>query len=231
LIDWAGERTSSTIWSCLAAHAAVLHLDGVERHPLTHKLSGALECQTVADHPILIGAAEQYMVPHSRCNELREDELVAAGYQVLTRAGTSGVDTFIRQRKSLFVFFQGHPEYDALSLLGEYRRDVRRYLRQETDTYPAMPMNYFDAATEQKLTAFRERAMSLRTDALLAEFPDADAQSSIASVWRPSAVRIYRNWLSSILLQALRRKSDELAAPSAGPWPANSERDRFEISA
>ncbi len=237
LIDWAGERTPSTIWSCLAAHAAVLHLDGIERHPLKQKLSGALECQTVADHSMLAGAADRYLVPHSRCNELREDELITAGYRILSRTGPSGVDTFVRQRKSLFVFFQGHPEYDALSLLGEYRRDVRRYLRQETGAYPAMPANYFDAATERKLAAFRERAMSLRTDALMDDFPDAQACSPINSVWRSSAVRIYRNWLSLILLQALRRKSDELAASSAAgnsirPWPAaNDGHGRFEISA
>src|SRR5579872_5094920 len=29
IIDWARTNTRSTIWSCLAAHAAVLHLDGV----------------------------------------------------------------------------------------------------------------------------------------------------------------------------------------------------------
>ena len=96
------------------------------------------------------------------------------------------------------MFFQGHPEYDALSLLGEYRRDVRRYLRRETGPYPAMPVNYFDAATERKLAAFCERAMSLRTDALMDEFPDAQARSPITKGWRSSAVRIYRNWLSLI---------------------------------
>ena len=34
VIDWAREHTHSTIWSCLAAHAAVLHTDGIERRPL-----------------------------------------------------------------------------------------------------------------------------------------------------------------------------------------------------
>src|SRR6478672_2954132 len=34
LIDWAKVNTRSTIWSCLAAHAAVLHLDGIARRQL-----------------------------------------------------------------------------------------------------------------------------------------------------------------------------------------------------
>jgi homoserine O-succinyltransferase len=34
LIEWAADHTTSTAWSCLAAHAVVFHLDGIERRPL-----------------------------------------------------------------------------------------------------------------------------------------------------------------------------------------------------
>src|SRR5579862_9380020 len=44
LVDWADAHTISTVWSCLAAHAAVLRLDGIERRPLAGKLSGVFEC-------------------------------------------------------------------------------------------------------------------------------------------------------------------------------------------
>ena len=37
-----------------------------------------------------------------------------------------GVDTFIKQDAGLFIFFQGHPEYEAQTLMGEYRRDISR---------------------------------------------------------------------------------------------------------
>ena len=40
VVDWAEEHTVSTIWSCLAAHAAVLHLDSVQRRPLRKKHQG-----------------------------------------------------------------------------------------------------------------------------------------------------------------------------------------------
>src|SRR6202000_1633981 len=40
LVDWAEIGTLSTMFSCLAAHAAVLHLDGIVRRPLARKLSG-----------------------------------------------------------------------------------------------------------------------------------------------------------------------------------------------
>src|SRR6185312_1826605 len=40
VIDWARENTVSSVCSCLAVHGAVLHLDGVERHPLSDKCIG-----------------------------------------------------------------------------------------------------------------------------------------------------------------------------------------------
>src|SRR4029079_7162486 len=40
IIDWANENTSSSIYSCLAVHGAVLHQDGIERHALPDKCIG-----------------------------------------------------------------------------------------------------------------------------------------------------------------------------------------------
>src|SRR2546430_811818 len=103
LIDWAEANTVSTVWSCLAAHAAVLHLDGIARHPLAEKCFGVFDCVSAVDHPLTAGQA-RISVPHSRWNELREDELRSFGYDVLTRSAQVGVDMFARQRGSLFVF-------------------------------------------------------------------------------------------------------------------------------
>ena len=41
LVDWARTDTSSTVWSCLAAHAAILHLDGIARRRRATKLSSS----------------------------------------------------------------------------------------------------------------------------------------------------------------------------------------------
>lgn len=49
LIDWAKEHTASTILSCLAAHAGVLHLDGVERRPLPAKCTGVFAFEAQRD--------------------------------------------------------------------------------------------------------------------------------------------------------------------------------------
>src|SRR5207302_8356539 len=50
LVDWADDHTHSSIWSCLASHAAVLHLDGIERRPLGTKRFGVFECEAASDH-------------------------------------------------------------------------------------------------------------------------------------------------------------------------------------
>jgi homoserine O-succinyltransferase/O-acetyltransferase len=55
VIKWAGVGTSSTIWSCLAVHASVLHLDDVDRQPLCEKCIGVFEQSRITNHPMMTG--------------------------------------------------------------------------------------------------------------------------------------------------------------------------------
>ncbi len=193
IIDWAKTNTRSTIWSCLAAHAAVLHLDGIERRRLETKCSGVFACEQAARDRLTAGAPAALKIAHSRLNEVRESDLVKGGYRVLTRSNEAGVDIFVRQFESRFVFFQGHPEYDALALQREYLRDIGRYLARERDVYPALPVDYFDAATEGKLARFQRLAKHQRHPALAAELPALDLRCDIAA--GTAAAAIFRNWL------------------------------------
>jgi homoserine O-succinyltransferase len=111
----------------------------------------------------------------------------------------------VKQRKSLFVFFQGHPEYEADTLLLEYRRDIRRFLRRERDLYPAMPQGYFDDDTVDVLTAVRKRALSDRREELLADFPTTLVAAKLRNTWHSEAVCVYRNWLLYLRAQKDRR--------------------------
>jgi hypothetical protein len=45
--------------------------------------------------------------------------VAACGYEVLARTDDTEVDTFIKQESSLFLFFQGHPEYESDTLYRE----------------------------------------------------------------------------------------------------------------
>lgn len=109
LIDWAKTNTRSTIWSCLAAHAAVLHLDRIGRLRLPTKCHGIFDCEPVANDALTRAAPAPFKVSHSRLNEVAESDLTRAGYQVLTRSAQAGVDVFVRQYASRFVFFRAIP--------------------------------------------------------------------------------------------------------------------------
>ena len=197
LLDWAEQSTYSTILSCLAAHAGILHMDGIARQRLAGKRFGVFECVRVCDHP-LTAFSDVLQMPHSRWNDVSEEALRACGYQVLMRSAEAGVDMFVKEKKSLFVFFQGHPEYDAVTLLLEYRRDLGRYLRGERDAYPAIPKGYLDEETERQLERLRQRALLDRREALLADFPTATAAAGVRNKWRASAEHFYRNWLAYV---------------------------------
>jgi homoserine O-succinyltransferase/O-acetyltransferase len=207
LVDWARDNTASTIWSCLAAHAVVLYADGIERQPLEEKLFGVFDYDTAATHP-LMGGMTRLRVPHSRYNDVRAAALTASGYTVLSRSKTAGVDSFLREERggSLFVFFQGHPEYDTNSLAREYRRDVGRYLRGERDHYPAAPQGYLAADAIALADRFRARAINDRRAELLADFPMTAVETALDNSWRRSAVGIYRNWIDQLQLRNAGRR-------------------------
>jgi len=211
LIDWAAERTVSTVWSCLAAHAAAFHLDGIERHRRRVKLSGVFACERVTDHPLVASDTARWCTPHSRYNDLPEEALVEHGYEILSRAAGAGADIFVKRADSVFVFLQGHPEYDAGALSREYRRDVARYLVGRRDDYPELPSGYFDATTAGALLEFREQAMHRRDAELLGRLELVLAGGAVTNPWRPAALRLFANWLS--LLDDGRPATIDWAAP------------------
>ena len=193
LVDWAKTNTRSTIWSCPVAHAAVLHLDGIERQRLPQKYSGVYDCARVADDPLTGDLPSSIRISHSRLDEVREKDLAARGYRILTRSQQAGVDIFARDYDSRFIFFQGHPEYDALALQREYMRDIARYLSGERDHYPAVPASYFDTETEEVLAKFEHRARAERKAELAAELPGLTLRPGTPA--GGAATTIFRNWI------------------------------------
>jgi homoserine O-succinyltransferase len=201
IVDWAKDNTYSTVWSCLAAHATVLYMDGIRRIRSNHKHSGVYTCEQLSDHSLTNGAPLSFRLPHSRWNGIPEDQLNSCGYSVLTRAQEAGVDLFFKQHKSLFVFLQGHPEYESDTLLLEYRRDIGRYFRGDTNTYPLIPRNYLDLETVTSLTALQHLAAREPREELLAAILAALGRSRIEDTWRSTAICLYRNWLRYICAQ------------------------------
>jgi homoserine O-succinyltransferase len=188
LADWAEASACPAIWSCLAAHAAVLHFHGVERRAFERKCSGVFR---LSGH---VSSGHSF-TPHSRMNTLEARDLARAGCRILRHADGAGVDAFER---GSFLFLQGHPEYEADTLKGEHRRDFRRFLRGERASPPALPFNYFEAETEGRLAELEMRATGMAADVASAQLEAILSDARPQAIWRPAAVELYADWLASI---------------------------------
>jgi homoserine O-succinyltransferase len=198
LLEFAERSTISSIWSCLAAHAAALHLDGIERIRFSQKLSGVYAHSISGDHPLTRGLSSPLLTPHSRWNTLATDQLLDAGYTVLAESTATGPDLFVKSGRSLLVFMQGHPEYEERTLLKEYQRDVGRFISGVQPVYPTMPVGYFSAEGEQALLGFEREVRAGRNENPLESFPFKAVSASLFDRWREGAARVYENWLDLV---------------------------------
>ncbi|HEX3430366.1 MAG TPA: homoserine O-succinyltransferase [Rhizomicrobium sp.] len=197
LFDWLQYEGPSTLFSCLAAHAAVLHYDGIPRRPLAEKRFGNFDHAVARRDPLTHNLSPPFTVAHSRWNELAERDLAAGGYRILTWSQEAGVELFVRREHADFLFCQGHLEYDRGTLAREYRRDVRRWLAGAASAYPQLPKNYFSSAETVTFEQFRARAAFERSEALMMEFPALARKPEGRA--NPAGAQIVRAWLESIV--------------------------------
>jgi homoserine O-succinyltransferase len=177
----------------------VLHLDNIERRRLPRKLSGVFVSVKAQRDEIVADAPFQWSLPHSRYNGLIEQDLVSRGYRILYQSPATGADVFVKNGASLNIFIQGHPEYEADTLLREHRRDVGRFLAGGISEYPEVPSGYFSDDAIAALSAFRQRTLRHRDISLLRAFPTAVLERKLSSPWRLPAVRLYENWMSYLV--------------------------------
>jgi homoserine O-succinyltransferase len=201
LVDWAESHGIPAIWSCLAAHAVVLYLDGIDREPFGEKLSGLFASEIAAhEHRMMQGLAAPCAMPHSRCNDLPEKALQAHGYTVLVRSDEAGVGVFHKQTNASFLFFQCHPEYEADTLLREYQRDVRRYQLGERLSFPAAPRHYLQpeaGAILRQLQALGSAVGWSGED--MSSSLGLSAYSPLCAAWLPISAGLVRNWVADVL--------------------------------
>jgi homoserine O-succinyltransferase/O-acetyltransferase len=202
LLEWAADHVPTTLLSCLASHASILLFDGIERVPRPVKCSGVFE-GTVEDRfdPLASGLPDVVHIPHSRVNDVPEAALIDAGYRIVVGTGRSRAGWSVAAREQgdgLFVLCQGHPEYGTLSLLREYRRDVRRYLfGRGAVPYPRLPDGYLGDKAVETLTEFKRRASATGMDPreLWPTFPFDEVAASVENSWASVSATLYANWL------------------------------------
>lgn len=200
IIDWAYDNVTSTLCSCLASHAVCQFRYGLNRRALPEKRWGVYS-HTVIDkaHPLVAGVNTRFDVPHSRFNQIDEEQFAEAGLKVLVKSDDAGVHLAVSPDGFRLVFFQGHPEYDVISLMKEYKREIGAFIDQERSDYPVFPDNYFDAVCEGVLGEFEDKLMfSLKNNTQLPEFPEYLLLNRLDNTWHDSAEAVINNWIGKV---------------------------------
>lgn len=200
VVRWAESNVASILCSCLASHAVLQHHYGIRRKPLPKKQWGIYSHRVTAPgHPLLRDVNTRFDAPHSRYNEITATQLEQAGLTVLAASDVAGVHLAVSPDHFRTVYFQGHPEYDAVSLLKEYKREVLRYLDGAREDQPRFPENYLSdeaqAIANEYIAAARER--SRRGDAL-PEFPETALTALVDNTWGDTGKAIVNNWLGLV---------------------------------
>ena len=94
-------------------------------------------------HPLVMDINTRFDVPHSRWNTVSREQFDVAGLRVLVESDDGCVHLATSADGIRTVFFQGHPEYDTISLLKEYKREIRAFVSGHRQEYPPFPENYF----------------------------------------------------------------------------------------
>ncbi|MGR8933196.1 MAG: homoserine O-succinyltransferase MetA [Gammaproteobacteria bacterium] len=200
VFSWAKDNVTSVLCSCLATHALIQYCYGIRRTPLPAKRWGVFAHKVLdRKHPLVSEINTRFDVPHSRFNEVFQQDMERHGIKPLVVSAQAGVHLAVSPDGFRTVFFQGHPEYDDISLLKEYKREVFRYFYGEIDDYPPFPEHYFNADVQRLLNDYRTQIEAAkRTGKAAAVFPEALILPRLDNTWRDTARAVFNNWLGKI---------------------------------
>jgi len=204
VFNWAHENVTSTLCSCLATHASLeLHHNQPRRH--LNKKRWGVYSHRVTDklHPLVHGINTRFDVPHSRFNQIDRSQFEVAGLQILAESKEAGVQMAVSTDGFRTVYFQGHPEYDSISLLKEYKREVGlfslAYNKGQVVEYPPFPANYFNKFSEAIFDEYQYRLIKAIDESReVPVFPEALVLEHIDNSWHDTAAAIMANWMGLV---------------------------------
>jgi len=200
VVDWARDNVASTLCSCLATHAVLKRFYGIDRRPLPEKRWGVYDHRVCwPGHPLLAGINTRFDVPHSRWNAVTRQQFEEAGLRVLVEVEGDGVHLATSADGLRVVFFQGHPEYDTISLLKEYKREVGLYADGARADYPPFPVDYFGVREKALLNEHRSRVDAARLRGVeIPAFPEQLVAQRLDNTWHDTAEAVVGNWMGLI---------------------------------
>ena len=200
IIAWSRANITSTLASCLSTHAIAKSLSRIERKPLSQKRWGVYSHRiTQSEHPLLLDINTRFDVPHSRNNDVSRAQLEVAGYKTLVYSEEGGVHLAVSPDQFRLVFLQGHPEYDRISLLKEYKREVLRFIDGKRKIYPPHPENYFDKEATRIVDYYQELVhAAIEQGNEIPPFPEQKIEQHLDNTWRDTGRAFFNNWLGLV---------------------------------
>ena len=200
VFSWAQVNVTSVLCSCLATHAALQFQHGQKRAALPAKCWGVYLHRMIRKmHPLVNDVNSQFDVPHSRFNGISAAQFREAGLHILAESADAGVHLAVSRDGFRVIYFQGHPEYDTVSLLKEYKREVARFTRGERHDYPPFPENHFRPREQAILDEYRQRLdMARAAGDPVPEFPEQLVAGRIDNTWHDTAEGIIGNWIGLV---------------------------------
>ncbi len=195
VIDWAWDNVTSTLCSCLATHAVMQFRHQQSRIQQPAKIWGVFPHRVVATaHPLVMDVNTRFDVPHSRWNDVSRAQFDQAGVRVLVESETAGVHLAVSADGLRTVFFQGHPEYDTVSLLKEYKRDLLFAAQQKQPQWPPFPSGYFNPQAQAVLREYTHRVQGGET----LVFPESLLLPQLDNTWHDTAEAVIGNWVGCV---------------------------------
>ena len=161
IMAWTESHVTSTIYLCWGAQAGLYYHYGLQKRRLPRKMFG-LFWHKVSNRkiPLVRGFDDMFLAPHSRHTEVPvEDIHNCPELTVLAESEEAGVFLAMAENGRK-IFVMGHPEYDRVTLDGEYKRDLSKGLPID------MPKNYYpdDDSSRRPLLQWRSHANNLYTN-------------------------------------------------------------------
>jgi len=138
ILDWSVDHVGASLFICWAAQGALFHWHGVPKRDLPGKMFGVFSHRlALPDSPIVAGIGNAPDIPASRHTEVAAADLATVPDVRIVLASEEAGVCLMEDAAHRRYYMMNHFEYDADTLLAEYRRDV------EAGAPIAPPRHYF----------------------------------------------------------------------------------------
>ena len=161
IMEWTKTHVTSTMHLCWGAQAGLYYHFGLQKKQLPDKMFGL--CWHKVNNrkiPLVRGFDDRFLAPHSRHTEVPIEDIRADG-RITILAESEEAGFFLGMANDgRQIFVMGHPEYDRVTLDGEYKRDLGKGLDIQ------LPKNYYqgDNVENKPLLMWRAHANNLYTN-------------------------------------------------------------------